>query len=50
MDLVKIQQHSIADLYTDYLENPQKLVGYINLAKNLDISRAKKKRIQKFKL
>ena len=40
MDLVKIQQHSIADLYTDYLENPQKLVGYINLAKNLEISRA----------
>ena len=50
MDIVQIQQHSIADLYSDYLADPQKIIGYINLAKNLDISRAKKKIIQKFKL
>ena len=50
MDLVKIPQHSVSDLYNKYLADPQKIVGYINLAKNLNISRAKKKHIKKFKL
>ena len=39
----------MSDLYKEYLADPQRLVGYINLAKNLKISKAKKKRIKRFK-
>ena len=49
MDMVKIQQPTMASLYKEYMADPQKLVGYINLAKNLNISKAKKKRIKKFR-
>ena len=46
IDMVKIQQPTMSSLYKKYMANPQKLVGYIILAKNLNISKAKKKRIK----
>ena len=49
IDKVKIQQHNINDLLSDYMVDPQKIVGFINIAKNLKISRAKKKKMNKFR-
>ena len=49
IDRVKSQQHNINDLLSAYMENPQKIVGFINIAKGLNISRARKKKMNKFK-
>ena len=49
IDSVKVQRHSLSTLYTDYITNPKLFFGYTSIAQNLNISKAKVKRIKKFR-
>ena len=44
IDRVKIQRPSMSSLYKDYMGDAQKICGYINIAKNLNIYKAKFKK------
>ena len=49
IDGVRIQRPTMTSLYKDYMAEAQKIVGYINIARNLNISKAKLKRIKKIR-
>ena len=49
IDKVKVQPLNVNDLLGVYQKDPNQIVGYINLAKSLNVSRARKKKMSKFK-
>ena len=49
IDRVKVQPLNLIDRLGVYTKDPNQIVGYINLAKSLNVSRARKKKMSKFK-
>ena len=49
IDKIKIQSVSENNLLLVYQDNPNILIGYLNLARSLNISKARKKKLNKFR-
>ena len=49
IDCVEAPRHSLSSLYKDYITSPNLFCGYTSIAQNLKISKAKLKRIKKFR-
>ena len=49
IDKAKVQPLSVNDLLGVYQKDPNQIVGYLNLARSLNVSRARKKKMGKFK-